>query len=103
MIVYVYYTYVYIIYNIYIYSSVNPCISMHDAKRNRVQWLRAERNRGQHFRIVISNSSLKQPFRARVVHRRGPAFQCPGSSTWWSFTDDLAATYSVNPCISMHE
>ena len=90
---------------IYIYTSVNPCISMHDAKRNRVQWLRAECNRDQHFRIVISNSSLEQPFRAHAVHRRGQSFQCRGSSKIrvWSFTDDLVAIYSVNPCISMHE
>ena len=35
--------------SLYIYTSVNPCIYMHDAKRNRVQWLRAECNRDQHF------------------------------------------------------
>ena len=33
---------------------------MHGAKWSRVQWLRAECNRDQHFRIVISNSRLEQ-------------------------------------------
>ena len=54
---------------------------------------------------MISNSSLEQPFRAHAVHRCGLSFQCPGSSKIcvWSYTDDLVAIYSVNPCISMHE
>ena len=36
-------------YHIYIYTSVYPCMSMHGAKWSRVQWLRAECNRDQHF------------------------------------------------------
>ena len=76
-----------------IYTSVNPCISMHDAKRNRVQWLRAECNRDQHLRIVISNSSLEQYFRSprctgadqlfsARAHRPGGVLQ----TTWWLYT-----------------
>ena len=54
---------------IYIYTSVDPCIYMHGAKQSRVQWLRAQCSRAQHFRIVISNSSLEQPLRTHRRHR----------------------------------
>ena len=42
---------------------------MHGAKQSRVQWLRAQCSRAQHFRIVISNSSLEQPLRTHRRHR----------------------------------
>ena len=40
------------------YTSVNPCISMHRAKRSRVQWLRARCDRDQQFRMIL-NSRLE--------------------------------------------
>ena len=48
---------------------MDPCIYMHGAKQSRVQWLRAQCSRAQHFRIVISNSSLEQPLRTHRRHR----------------------------------
>ena len=45
-----------------IYTSVDPCIYMHEARQSRVQWLRAQCSRAQHFRIAISNSSLESLF-----------------------------------------
>ena len=44
-----------------IYTSVDPCISMHGAKQCRVQWLRAQCNRDQLLRTAISNSTLEKP------------------------------------------
>ena len=46
-----------------------PCMYMHGAKQSKVQWLRAQCSRAQHFRIVISNSSLEQPLRTHRRHR----------------------------------
>ena len=44
-----------------IYTSVDPCISMHGPKQCRVQWLRARCNREQLLRTAISNSTLEKP------------------------------------------
>ena len=48
---------------------MDPCISMHGAKQYRVQWLTAQCNREQLFRIVILNSRREQPLRAHWRHR----------------------------------
>ena len=66
-----------------IYTCANPCISMLGAKRSRVQWLRAQCNRDQHFQIVISNSGLGQPLRLRTGGTEASSnrlFDCTGGT-----------------------